>query len=156
MLLKERKYFIKVSKNTDQYKQTVERLTLENADLQSKLDAHIADLKKEKLARKTVESKLQLSEDEVSEVRASMASMQKLMDERKRKSDAERAHFDTELDELKKAHETELLVLRSVMMTPFVADPNVKAFYRSELIKAFEGLLGPSRVLEAAGKGAAR
>lgn len=51
---------------------------------------------------------------------------------------------------------SELLVLRSVMMTPFVADPNVKAFYRSELIKAFEGLLGPSRVLEAVGKGAAR
>ncbi|MFN8010904.1 MAG: pyridoxal-dependent decarboxylase [Holophagaceae bacterium] len=51
---------------------------------------------------------------------------------------------------------SELLVLRSVMMTPFVADPNVKAFYRSELIKAFEGLLGPSRVLEAAVKGAAR
>lgn len=51
---------------------------------------------------------------------------------------------------------SELLLLRSVMMTPFVADPTVKAFYRSELIKAFEGLLGPSRVLEAAGKGAAR
>ena len=46
---------------------------------------------------------------------------------------------------------SELLVLRSVMMTPFVADPEVKAFYRSELVKALEGLLGPSRMPE--GKG---
>jgi hypothetical protein len=41
---------------------------------------------------------------------------------------------------------SELLVLRSVMMTPFVADPEVKVFYRGELVKALEGLLGPSRM----------
>lgn len=46
---------------------------------------------------------------------------------------------------------SDLLVLRSVMMTPFVADPDVKAFYRAELLRAFEGLLGPSRVPVEAG-----
>lgn len=34
-----------------------------------------------------------------------------------------------------------LLVLRSAMMTPFVAEPEVKAFYRGELVKALEGAL---------------
>lgn len=96
----------------DQYKQNVERLTLENADLQTKLDTYTAELKKERLARKSIESKLQLSEDEVSEVRSNLTSMQKLMDERKRKADSERAQFDVELDELKKSHQTELLVLK--------------------------------------------
>lgn len=90
----------------------MERLTVENADLQAKLDTQIAEVKKEKSARKSVESKLQLSEDEVSEVRANLASMQKLMDERKRKAESERAQFDAELDELKKTHQTELLVLK--------------------------------------------
>lgn len=123
-----------MSKNTDQYKQSAERLTLENADLQSKLDAQIAEVKKEKLARKTIESKLQLSEDEVSEVRSSMASMQKLMDERKRKSDAERAQFDAELDELKKAHETELLVLKD-KLTRLKADTSEAQLERVKQIE---------------------
>ncbi|MBK8727335.1 MAG: hypothetical protein IPL96_15180 [Holophagaceae bacterium] len=51
---------------------------------------------------------------------------------------------------------SELLVLRSVMMTPFVEDPEVKAFYRAELVKALEGLLGPSQPALAAGKGGGR
>ena len=39
---------------------------------------------------------------------------------------------------------SQLLVLRSVMMTPFVADAPAKAFYRGELLGALESLLGPS------------
>lgn len=101
-----------MSKNTDQYKQSVERLSVENAELQTKLDTFTAELKKERVARKSVEAKLQLSEDEVTEVRANVASMQKLMDERKRKAESDRAQFDVELDELKKSHQTELLVLK--------------------------------------------
>lgn len=101
-----------MSKNTDEYKQTVERLTVENADLQAKVDTNTTELKKERLARKNVESRLQLSEDEVVEVRANLSAIQKLLDERKRKSDAERAQYDAEIDELKKSHETELLVLK--------------------------------------------
>lgn len=107
-----RQQLTEVSKNTDQYKQSMERLTLENADLQTKLDTTSSELKKERLARKSIESKLQLSEDEVSEVRSNLTSMQKLMDERKRKAESDRAQFDVELDELKKTHQTELLVLK--------------------------------------------
>jgi chromosome segregation ATPase len=101
-----------VSKNTDQHKQNAERLTLENADLQTKLDTQAAEFKKEKLARKSIESKLQLSEDELGEARSNLTSMQKLMDERKRKHESDRAQFELEIDELKKAHHTEQLVLK--------------------------------------------
>jgi glutamate/tyrosine decarboxylase-like PLP-dependent enzyme len=39
---------------------------------------------------------------------------------------------------------SELLVLRAVSMSPFLADPEVRAFYRAELLKALENLLGAS------------
>ncbi len=44
--------------------------------------------------------------------------------------------------------QSRLLVLRSVMMTPFVADARTKAFYRQELLQALESLLGPSEMPE--------
>jgi hypothetical protein len=39
---------------------------------------------------------------------------------------------------------SDLLVLRAVSLSPFLADPGVRAFYRAELLKALENLLGPS------------
>ncbi len=46
--------------------------------------------------------------------------------------------------------QSHLLVLRSVMMTPFVADARTKAFYRQALLQALETLLGPSEPAEPA------
>jgi glutamate/tyrosine decarboxylase-like PLP-dependent enzyme len=45
-------------------------------------------------------------------------------------------------------NQSHLLVLRSVMMTPFIADARAKAFYRQELLRALESLLGPSEMPE--------
>ncbi len=101
-----------VSKNTDMHKQTAERLVIENADLQTKLDNIIAENKKERQLRKGLEAKINLNEEEVNELRSNLNSYQKLVEEKKRKHELEKALFTRELEDLKAAHEKEIVELK--------------------------------------------
>jgi hypothetical protein len=107
-----RQNLIEVSKNTDTHKQNAERLTVENADLQTKLDTIVSEMKKERQLRKSLETKLSLNEDEMNEMRNTLTNSQKALDERKRKSEQEKHAFENELDELKRQHSTEMNVLK--------------------------------------------
>ncbi|CAF0730058.1 unnamed protein product [Brachionus calyciflorus] len=105
-----------VSKNTDQYKQNSERLLVENADLQTKLDTVLAELKKERQLRKTYETKNQLNEEEINELKSSLVNSQKMLEERKRKFESDRLLFDQELDELKKSNLAEVNALKEKLL----------------------------------------
>ena len=97
-----------VSKNTDQYKQNYDRILLENADLQTKLDTLMAELKKERQLRKTHETKNELNEEEISELKSSLTQIQKLLEEKKKKFESDRLLFDQEMEEIKKSHSAEI------------------------------------------------
>ena len=101
-----------VSANTDTHKQNSERLLLENADLQTKLDTALNDLKKEKQTRKNAEIKLQSNEDEINELKQSQSTNLKLLDEKKRKYEQDRFIHENELEELKKTHTNEINLLK--------------------------------------------
>lgn len=107
-----RQQLTEVSRNTDQHKQNVERLLVENADLQTKHDTVMAELKKERQLRKSNETKLQLNEEEMAELRTSLANGQKINDERRKKIELDRAQFDREIEELKRSHADELEALK--------------------------------------------
>lgn len=97
-----------ISNNTDTHKQKVERLLIENADLQTKFDSLSSELKKERHLRKSNEDKLLSNEEELNELRANLQNTQKSLDERKRKSDQERSAFEAEIEELKRLHSNEI------------------------------------------------
>lgn len=101
-------HLIEISKNTDSYKQNSERLVVENAELQAKLDTCIVEYKKEKQLRKTVEAQVSFNDDEISELRTSLLASQKHIEDKKKKFDLDRARFDLELDELKQSHAIEI------------------------------------------------
>lgn len=101
-----------VSKNTDQHKQNSERLLIENADLQTKYDNLLNEIKKEKQLRKNAEAKLQSNEEELNETKQNLQASQKLAEERKRKIEQDRVLFDGELDDLKRQHTNELNLIK--------------------------------------------
>ena len=108
---------IEVSKNTDTHKQTSERLLVENADLQTKLDTVLAEYKKERQLRKSLETKVNLNEEELNELRSNLNTNQRVLDEKKRKNELEKAQFDRELDEMKTIHLRELAELKERLNT---------------------------------------
>lgn len=95
---------IEVSKNSDMYKQNSERLIVENADIQTKLDNCLAEFKKEKQLRKSLEAEKSLKDEEINELRASLATNQKQAEEKKRKFDTDRSNFESEMEEIKSVH----------------------------------------------------
>ena len=99
---------IDVSKNTDSHKQTSERLLVENADLQTRLDVCQAEYKKERQLRKTTEAKIGLQDEELNEMRLNLNTNMKQVDEKKRKYESDRVQFDAEIEELKKTHTQEI------------------------------------------------
>ncbi len=108
---------IEVSKNTDTHKQTSERLLVENADLQTKLDTVLAEYKKERQLRKSFETKVNLNEEELNELRSNLNTNQRVLDEKKRKNELDKAQFDRELDEMKTIHVRELAELKERLNT---------------------------------------
>ena len=107
-----KQHLSEVSKNTDSYKQNSERVLIENADLQTKLDAALNELKKEKQLRKSLETKAQLTDEELNELRANLTASQKLIEEKKRKLDQDKEVFDAESDEMKRLHANEVNILK--------------------------------------------
>lgn len=81
--LEVRNKLTEVSKNTDSIKQNSDRLLVENADLQTKLDTVLTELKKERHLKKTNETKLQLNEEELNELKANLTNSQKLIEEKR-------------------------------------------------------------------------
>jgi len=69
-----RQSLLEVSKSTDGYKQEAERLVVENASLQAKLDSLSGELKKERAARKGEESRVGGLVEEVAELRAGLVA----------------------------------------------------------------------------------
>ena len=107
-----KQHLSEVSKNTDSYKQNSERVLIENADLQTKLDAALNELKKEKQLRKSLETKAQLTDEELNELRVNLTASQKLIEEKKRKLDQDKEVFDAESDEMKRLHANEINILK--------------------------------------------
>ena len=101
-----------VSKNTDMHKQTAERLVIENADLQTKLEKIVVECKKERQLRKDFETKINLNEEELNELHSNINSTQKLVEEKKRKHEHEKVSFIREIDDLKAVHEKEIIELK--------------------------------------------
>jgi len=99
---------IEVSQNTDGYKQTSERLVVENAELQTKLDSLLVELKKERQLRKAVETELGVSGETTVELRANLAASQKIVEDRKRKAEVDRLQMENEMEELKRTHVMEM------------------------------------------------
>lgn len=103
---------IEVSKNTDSHKQQSERLLIENADLQTKLDTISAEYKKERQLRKSLETKMNLNDEELNELRTNIANSQRGNDEKKRKYEMDKAQLDREIDDLKLVHTKEINELK--------------------------------------------
>ena len=110
--LETKQHLTEVSKNTDQYKQTNERLLVENADLQTRFDTLVTEFKKERQLRKSIETKMSLGEEEANETKANVLNYQKVIEERKKKHEQDRVLFEAEISELKKAHTIELNELK--------------------------------------------
>jgi FK506-binding protein 15 len=110
--LEMRQHLGEVSKNTDSYKQTNERLLVENSELQTKLDNTLNDLKKEKQLRKNMELKLQSNEEELNELKQNFNQSQKLVEEKRKKLEQDRVLFDNEQEEVKRTHEIEINQLK--------------------------------------------
>ena len=108
-------HLIEVSKNSDFYKQNSERLTLENADIQIKIDNSLAEFKKEKQLRKTLENQNFQKDEEIYELGSSLAINQKLLEEKKRKLDKERSDFEIEIEEIKSGHILEINEMKEKM-----------------------------------------
>ena len=110
--LEMKQHLTEVSKNTDTYKQTSERVLVENADLQTKLDTVMSEIKKERQLRKSIETKAQLTDEELNELRSNLTAAQRLIEEKKRKFDQDKDALNTEADELKRLHANEINLLK--------------------------------------------
>jgi len=103
-----RQSLLEVSKSTDGYKQEAERLVVENASLQAKLDSLSGELKKERAARKGEEGRVGGLVEEVAELRAGLVAAGKKGDEAKRRLEEERARMEAEGEEAKRLHAAEI------------------------------------------------
>jgi hypothetical protein len=101
-----------VSKTVDSYKQENERLLVDNADLRTKLDNTSNELKKERQLRKSLEIKIERTEEENTEFRSEMSSNQKSSEEKRRKVELEKKQLENEMDTLKRQHLTEINELK--------------------------------------------
>lgn len=110
--LETKQHLSDVSKNTDTYKQTSERVLVENADLQTKLDAALGEIKKERQLRKSLETKTQLADEELSELRANLTASQRLLEEKRRKFDQEKESLNADAEEAKRLHAQEMSSLK--------------------------------------------
>ena len=96
---------IKSAKNTD-------KLISENLELQTQLDISIAELKIERHLKKSIDAKMNVNKEEISELRLSLEEFQRQNDERKRKSDSDRLmlqlEYDAKIEELIRLNALEL------------------------------------------------
>jgi FK506-binding protein 15 len=103
---------LEVSQNTDAHKQTIDRLKLDNADLQTKLDSSLNDFKQEKTLRKTVQLKFQQQDEEILELRSQLTQQVKLNEERKKKYEEEKMNNDQDVEEQRKITTAQIQALK--------------------------------------------
>ncbi len=102
----------KVTCFTEKSAPAVSQLTQENADLKSQLEICAADLKIERSIRKSLESRLANSVEEVEEYRILLENNNRQIEEKKRKFDVDKLMLDlkrdAEIEEMSRLHAFEI------------------------------------------------
>lgn len=93
-----------------------DKLISENLELQTQFDICVAELKIERHLKNSIDAKMNVNKEEISELRLSLEEFQKQNDERKRKSDSDRLmlqlKYDAEIEEINRLHALELKEIR--------------------------------------------
>jgi hypothetical protein len=111
------------SEGGDEEDSAIRKLTEEVADLQNQLEICTADLKIERTIRKSIESRLAKSVEEVKELQAALESSNRQVEERKRKFDVDTLMLnlkrDAEIEEMSRLHVIETDELKEKLKKVF-------------------------------------